>query len=72
VSAVLIWTLCGVVVVAAFAGLILAPALGSYRQGWEKAAAGFLSVLVLVALSVIGFALGLLVFLNWDRIAATF
>ena len=37
-------------------GLILVPALGSYGRAWEKAAASFLSLFVLVALVLIGVA----------------
>ena len=45
----------------AFVGLILVPALGAYGRIWEKAAASFLSLFVLVALILIGIALGLVV-----------
>ena len=45
----------------AFAGLILVPALGSFGRVWEKAAASFLSLFVLVALILIGIALGLVI-----------
>jgi len=48
-----------VVCLAAFAGLILAPALSSHGRIWEKAAAGFLSVFVLAALVVVGVIAGL-------------
>jgi hypothetical protein len=50
-------------------GLILAPALGSYGRGWEKLVAGFLSLFVLAALVLIGLALGVVIFLNWDKIS---
>ena len=40
--------------VAAFVGLILVPALGSYGRPWEKVAAGFLSLFVLAALVIAG------------------
>ena len=53
----------------AFVGLILAPALGSYGRAWEKLVAGFLSLFVLAALVLIGLALGVVIFLNWDRIS---
>ena len=45
----------------AFVGLILVPALGAYGRVWEKAAASFLSLFVLVALILIGIALGLVI-----------
>ena len=40
----------GLVSLVAFVALIFVPAIGSYGRIWEKAAAGFLSVIVLVAL----------------------
>jgi len=58
----------GLISVAAFVGLILVPALGSYGRTWEKFAAGFLSLFVLVALVLIGVALGVYVFYEWDDI----
>lgn len=50
-----------VVCLAAFVGLILAPALSSHGRIWEKAAAGFLSVFVLAALVVLGVLAGLVI-----------
>jgi hypothetical protein len=50
-----------VICLAAFVGLILAPALSSHGRIWEKAAAGFLSVFVLAALVVLGVLAGLVV-----------
>jgi hypothetical protein len=49
----------GVVSLAAFVGLILVPALGSYGRAWEKVAASFMSLFVLLALVLIGIAAGL-------------
>lgn len=43
----------------AFIGLVLVPALGSFGRLWEKAAATFLSLFVLVTLIMIGIAIGL-------------
>ena len=40
----------GLVSIAAFAGLILAPALGAYGRPWEKMAAAFLSLFVILAM----------------------
>ncbi len=57
-----------VVTIAAFIGLILVPALGSYGRTWEKFAAGFLSLFVLAALVILGVMIGLLVFYEWDKI----
>jgi hypothetical protein len=53
----------------AFVGLILAPALGSYGRAWEKIVAGFLSLFVLAALVLIGLVIGVVIFLNWDKIS---
>ena len=46
----------GLISLAAFVGLILVPALGSYGRAWEKVAASFMSLFVLVALVLIGVA----------------
>ena len=62
----------GLVSLAAFGGLILAPALGSYGRTWEKFAAAFLSLFVLAALVLAGLAVGLLVFYEWDEISTWF
>jgi hypothetical protein len=51
----------GLVSLIAFVGLILAPAVGSYGRLWEKAAAGLLSLFVLLALVVVGVVAGLAV-----------
>jgi hypothetical protein len=58
----------GLISVAAFVSLILAPALGSYGRAWEKFVAGFLSLFVLAALVLVGLAIGVVIFLNWDSI----
>ena len=58
----------GLISLAAFVGLILMPALGAYGRPWEKAAASFLSLFVLVALLLAGVIVGVLVFYNWDSI----
>lgn len=58
----------GLVSVAVFGALILAPALGAYGRRWEKLAAGFLSLFVLAALVLVGVVVGVLVFYNWDTI----
>jgi hypothetical protein len=58
----------GVLSAVAFVALILAPALGSYARAWEKLVAGMLSLFVLAALVLVGLVLGVLIFLNWDKI----
>jgi hypothetical protein len=49
----------GLISLVAFVGLILVPAVSSYGRLWEKAAAGVLSVIVLVALVLTGVVIGL-------------
>ena len=58
----------GIVSLLAFAALILAPAIGSYGRTWEKATAAVLSLFVLVALIMIGIALGVLIVYFWPDI----
>ncbi len=53
----------------AFVALILVPAVGSYGRIWEKAAAGFLSLFVLLALVVVGVVVGLAVVYYYNDIA---
>lgn len=60
----------GLISVAAFVGLILVPALGSYGRTWEKFAAGFLSLFVLAALVITGLIVGGVVFYYWDQISS--
>jgi hypothetical protein len=58
----------GVISVLAFAALILVPALGSYGRSWEKATAALVSLFVLMALVMIGIALGVLIVYFWPDI----
>jgi O-antigen ligase len=60
----------GLVSLVAFVGLILVPALGSYGRLWEKAAAGFLSLFVLVALVLVGVLVGLAIIYYYNDILA--
>jgi len=53
----------------AFVSLILVPAVGSYGRLWEKAVAGMLSLIVLVALVLTGVAIGLAVVYYYNDIA---
>jgi hypothetical protein len=62
----------GLLSIAAFVGLILVPAIGSYGRVWEKLVAGFLSLFVLAALVLIGLVIGVVIFLNWDDISNWF
>lgn len=59
---------CGVFGLAAYVGLILAPAWTAYSRLWERAAAAFLSLYALLAFLGIGVAAGLAVVWFWDRI----
>jgi hypothetical protein len=59
----------GLVSLVAFVALIFVPAIGSYGRLWEKAAAGFLSVIVLVALVLTGVVVGLAVVYYYNDIA---
>jgi hypothetical protein len=58
----------GLVSLVAFVGLILVPAISSYGRVWEKAAAGVLSLFVLVALLLIGVVVGLAIVYYYDEI----
>lgn len=56
----------------AFTALILVPAVGSFGRTWEKATAVVLSLFVLLALLLVGIALGVLVVYFWDDITDLF
>ena len=58
----------GVITLLAFTALILAPAIGAYGRTWEKATAAVLSVFVLIALVLIGVAIGALIVYYWPQI----
>ena len=60
----------GLISLTAFVGLILMPALSSYGRLWEKATAGILSVIVLVALVLIGVVAGLAVVYYYNDIVS--
>lgn len=59
----------GVVSLAAFVGLILVPAVGSYGRVWEKIAASFMSLFVLMALVLIGVLVGLAIVYYYNDIS---
>jgi hypothetical protein len=61
----------GVVSLLAFTALILVPAIGAYGRTWEKATAVVLSVFVLLALVLIGVAIGVLIVYYWPQIPET-
>jgi hypothetical protein len=58
----------GLISLLAFGALILVPALGAYGRTWEKATAVVLSVFVLVALIMLGVAIGILIVYYWPQI----
>lgn len=59
---------CGVFGLAAYAGFILVPAWTAYSRLWERAAAVFLSLYVLVAFIGLGVVGGAAVVWFWDNI----
>jgi hypothetical protein len=59
---------CAVFGVAAFAAFIVAPAWSAYTKLWERLAATFLSLYVLVGLLLVGAVLAYFVVLFWDRV----
>jgi len=62
----------GLLSLLAFGALILAPTMGSFGRGWEKATAALLSLFVLVVLLAMGIGLGVLIVYNWDSISGWF
>ena len=62
--------ICGVFGLAAYAGLILVPAWNAYTRLWERVAAAFLSLYVLLAFVGLGVVGGAAIVWFWDRIAA--
>lgn len=64
-----LFAVAGAVSLAAFVGLILVPAVSAYGRLWEKAVAGALSVIVLLALVLTGVVVGLAVVYYYDELA---
>lgn len=62
----------GLITLAAYVGLILVPAIGSFGRVWEKAAAFVLSLFILITLVVIGVAVGLLVVRYYNELSGLF
>jgi hypothetical protein len=62
----------GLISLVAFVGLILVPALSAYGRIWEKAAAGFLSAVVLAALVVVGVLIGLAIVYYYPDLVGIF
>ncbi len=59
---------CGLLALAAYAGLILVPALTSYSRWYERIGAGFLSLYVLAAFVIAGLGGGAAIVWFWTRI----
>ncbi|HYH59779.1 MAG TPA: hypothetical protein VD790_11245 [Thermoleophilaceae bacterium] len=57
-------------VLAAYIGLIVIPAWTSYGRWWERFAATFLTVYILLALVGVGVAIGLGIIYTYDQWAA--
>ena len=59
---------CGLIVLVAFVALIVRPAWSSYGGVWQRLAATFLSLYILVAFVGLGVGAGVAVAWFWDRI----
>ena len=59
---------CALIALGAYVSLVLVPAWTSYSRVWERMAAAFLSVYVLLAFAGLGAATGLGIAWFWDRI----
>jgi hypothetical protein len=66
----LVAAVCGVFGLAAYAGLILVPAWNAYTRLWQRVAAAFLSLYVLLAFVGLGVVGGAAIVWFWDRITA--
>jgi hypothetical protein len=58
----------GLVVLAAYVVLIVLPAWGSYGRWWERIAASFMTLFILVTLVGIGAGIGAVIIYSWGRI----
>jgi hypothetical protein len=58
----------GVFSLAAYAAWVLVPAWTAYSRTWERVAATFLSLYVLVTFAAIGIGIGAAVIWCWDRL----
>ncbi len=59
---------CAVIGLAAFAALVVAPAMSAYRRIWERAIVLVLSFYVLAAFVVVGLVAGWQLFVYWPRV----
>ena len=58
----------GVFGLAAYTGLILVPTWNAYTRMWERLAAAFLSLYVLVVMAAVGALGGLALIYFWDQL----
>jgi len=63
-------SVCAVGALSAFVALIAFPAWSAYSKTWERLAASFLSLFVLLALVLVGALGGAAIAYYWDSIAA--
>lgn len=57
----------GLIALAAYAVLIVAPAWASYGRVWERIAASFMTLFILATLVGTGAAIGAAIVWSWDR-----
>lgn len=69
-SAEIVVALAGPLALAAYIGLIVLPSWTAYGRWWERFAASFLTLYILVALIGVGFAIGLGIIWTYDQWAA--
>jgi hypothetical protein len=58
----------GVFSLAIYSAWVLVPAWGSYSRAWERVAAAFLSLYVLLTFVAVGIGIGAAVIWFWDRL----
>lgn len=63
-------SVCTIGALSAFVALIAFPAWSAYSKTWERLAASFLSLFVLLALVLVGALGGVAIAYYWDSIAA--
>ena len=66
----LVASVCAIGALSAFVALIAFPAWSAYSKTWERVAASFLSLFVLIALIMVGALGGVAIAYYWDSIAA--
>ena len=66
----LVASVCAIGAIGAFVALIAFPAWSAYSKTWERVAASFLSLFVLIALIMVGALGGVAIAYYWDSIAA--